>query len=133
MANHLPEAVVSAGIIERFDNRLLVVRSSAAEAACGPWEFPHGRVQADESPEAAMRRIAQHDLGLRVEIVIGQPPLTQEVDGQSVQLRYFFCGVMSEEAPTERDGRIDWVLTKQLGDHDFAEWCKPLVAWLQEE
>lgn len=79
-----------------------------------------------------MRRIAREDLGLEVEVVIGQPPLPGRIDGEEVEFRYFFCGVAAGEAQSSRYPSLRWVIRGHLQEYDFDEASKPLVAWLLE-
>lgn len=134
MVERLPSIIYVAGIIERFDNRLLIARSPASDAAEALWGFPFGQTEPNESPEAAMRRIALADLGMRIEIVIGQPPLVQDVEGRAVQIRYFLCGLISgEENPgSQSHAEQRWIEKSQISEYDFAETFQPILGWLQE-
>jgi ADP-ribose pyrophosphatase YjhB (NUDIX family) len=124
--------IVSAGIIELHDNRILIVCDADDHDPSRRWRFPRGIAAASESPETAMRRIARNDLGLTVEIVVGQPPIPGNVDDQPVELRYFFCGVSDGElTPRPRiTGR--WVSKAHLREYAFDAPSQPVVAWLLE-
>jgi 8-oxo-dGTP diphosphatase len=47
--------------------RLFVARRKAGGDLGGKWEFPGGKVEEDESDEAALRREYQEELGLAIE------------------------------------------------------------------
>ncbi len=120
----------SAAIIERFDNHLLIVRDGSG---AGPWMFPRGPVQPGESAEKAMRRIALEQQGLRIEIVIGQPPFLVEHEGQEVEVRYFICGVHEGAQVGETaDGRR-WILRAHLIEYDLDAISRPVAEWLLHE
>ena len=88
MSSRRRHPVYAAGIIERVDGQLLIaLLPSPPEPANRLWSFPRGRARDDESPEAAMRRLAQQQLGLAVEIVVGQPPLRESIDGAVAEMR----------------------------------------------
>ncbi|MBB5235756.1 (deoxy)nucleoside triphosphate pyrophosphohydrolase [Deinococcus budaensis] len=57
---------VVAGILERDGKVLVGARSSPAWAA-GQWEFPGGKVEAEETPAEALIREWHEELGVRVE------------------------------------------------------------------
>ena len=122
----------AAGVIERVDNHVLIALSLPGGSDAQRWCFPRGRVERGESPEAAMRRIARDDLGLEVEIVIGQPPLPVRIDGEDVEFRYFICGVTMDEVRSSRYPSLRWVLRGRLREYDFDEASKPVVTWLLE-
>lgn len=54
---------VVAGIIER-EGKILICRRTAAQSHPLQWEFPGGKVEAGETPEAALARELAEELGL---------------------------------------------------------------------
>jgi ADP-ribose pyrophosphatase YjhB (NUDIX family) len=120
----------SAGIIERQDNHVLIALPKDGQPSSRVWRFPRGPVERDESPEAAMRRIAREQLGLHVEVVVGQPPLVERVEGREAELRYFFCGVAGEDADPGPYAEIRWVSKGHLREYEFDSPSKPVVEWL---
>ena len=110
MARHRKRPIYAAGVIERVDNHVLIASFSSGGDDGRRWCFPCGSVDQGESPEAAMRRIAREDLGLEVEVVVGQPPLPGRIDGEEVEFRYFFCGVTVDEVRSSRYPSFRWVL-----------------------
>ncbi|WP_010187005.1 (deoxy)nucleoside triphosphate pyrophosphohydrolase [Sphingomonas sp. PAMC 26605] len=57
--------VVAAALIAR-DGRVLVQRRPAGKALAGLWEFPGGKVEPGETPEAATARELAEELGIQV-------------------------------------------------------------------
>ena len=58
--------VVAAALVDR-DGRLLVQRRPEGLAMAGLWEFPGGKVESGEVPEAALIRELEEELGIGVE------------------------------------------------------------------
>ena len=50
------------------DGRVLAARRTAPPEAAGRWEFPGGKVEPGESPEAALVREIREELGCAVEV-----------------------------------------------------------------
>jgi len=119
----------AAGIIERHDNHILIALPAREDLASRLWQFPRGPVGEDESPEAGMRRYCRDAIGLTVEIVVGQPPILAEIDGQECELRYFFCGVVSGEAEPGPYQEIRWVSHVHLREYEFDTASQPVVDW----
>ena len=82
--------------------------------------------------EAAMRRIAREQLGIEVEIVVGQPPIVAALQDAEVELRYFFCGVIEGDADRGEYAELRWVPRGQLREYDFDDVSRPVVEWLLE-
>jgi 8-oxo-dGTP diphosphatase len=55
--------VAAAALVDR-DGRVLLARRPEAKAWAGLWEFPGGKVEAGESPEAALVRELREELGI---------------------------------------------------------------------
>lgn len=123
---------VAVGIIERHDNHVLIVLPSSLDDQTRMWQFPREIVKIDESPEQAMRRTACEQLGIHVEIVVGQPPVTAEINGQEVEIRCFFCGVVDGEPHPGPYAEIRWVTRGHLREYEFDDPSKPVVEWLLE-
>lgn len=123
---------VAVGIIERHDNHVLIVLPSTPDDQTRLWQFPRGFAGGDESPEQAMRRIADEQLGIHIEIVVGQPPVTASLDGREVEMRYFFCGVADGEPRPGPYAEIRWVTRGHLREYEFDAPSKPVVEFLLE-
>ncbi len=119
----------AAAIIERADNHILIALPSESRET-RKWIFPRGLVEPQESTEAAMRRIANEQLGLIVELVIGQPPLLSDIAGRPSEIRYFFCGISGGDARSGPYSEIRWVLRAQLREYDFDDPSRAVVEWL---
>ncbi len=77
-----------------------------------------------------MRRIAREQLAVEVDIVVGQPPLTQAIDGAEAEVRYFFCGVLDGQPQPIPYAELRWVPKAHLREYDFDAPSAEVVAWL---
>ena len=57
--------VVAVALID-VDDRVLVTKRLAGKHMGGLWEFPGGKIEIDESPEAALIRELKEELGINV-------------------------------------------------------------------
>lgn len=59
--------VVAAALID-VDGRVLLAQRPEGKALAGMWEFPGGKVEAGETPEAALIRELKEELGIEVSV-----------------------------------------------------------------
>lgn len=130
MARRASRRLYAAAIIERPDNRVLIVLPTDMAESDRRWQFPRGHIEAGESPEAAIRRVARQQLDVGVEIVVGQPPLLARLDDAEAKLRYFFCEITTGEAQAGPYAEIRWVLRAHLREYDFDSASQQVAEWL---
>jgi 8-oxo-dGTP diphosphatase len=58
--------IVAAAAFVRSDGRLLLAQRPLGKSMAGLWEFPGGKVEAGESPQQALVRELQEELGVSV-------------------------------------------------------------------
>jgi 8-oxo-dGTP diphosphatase len=85
----VPRIEVAAAVILQDDGRFLLAQRPAGKPYAGYWEFPGGKVEDGESPEAALRRELHEELGIDVERAY--PWITRDYDyaHAAVRLRFF--------------------------------------------
>ncbi|WP_284980037.1 (deoxy)nucleoside triphosphate pyrophosphohydrolase [Arthrobacter sp. fls2-241-R2A-200] len=106
--------VVGAAVVDSLDapTRLLAARRTAPPQFAGMWEFPGGKVEAGESPEAALHRELAEELG--VEVRLGTELASGEEHGwrlndRAVMRVWFAELVVGEPRPLEDHDELRWV------------------------
>jgi len=93
--------VVGAAIVDNAElpRTLLAARRNSPQEVAGRWEFPGGKVESGESPEAALRRELVEELG--VDIALGDELMGPQTYGEGVH-----GGVIGPAwpLPSPRDG-----------------------------
>ena len=84
-----PRIEVAAAVVLRDDGSFLLGQRPAGKVYAGYWEFPGGKVEAGESPLAALTRELHEELGIDVELAY--PWVTRDYDyaHAAVRLRFF--------------------------------------------
>ena len=94
----------------------------------GMWEFPGGKIEPGESPEAALQREIQEELG--IDITINRLLCTTDYDYPSFHLTMhcYLCEIKSGEIELREHKSARWLTAETL---DSVEWLpadKEIVA-----
>jgi 8-oxo-dGTP diphosphatase len=84
---------VAVGVLIDPAGRFLLTSRPAGKVYAGYWEFPGGKLEADETVEQALRRELQEELG--ISIGPAEPWQVEIVDYEHARVRLHFCKVFS--------------------------------------
>ena len=117
---------VACALIEK-DGLLLAAQRSAAMNLPLKWEFPGGKIEAGESPEACLHRELREEM--EISVVIGQAlsPSTHYYPDFSVTLYPFVCQLLVEEIVLREHAAIQWVAPAELLALDWAAADLPVI------
>ena len=123
-----PLAVVCA-LIER-DGHVLMAQRPAHKHLGGKWEFPGGKVEPGETPEAALHRELDEELGCSVEIIRPLLPHTHAYATVTVHLMPFVTRLLpfSGEIRAREHAALRWVPAGELAGLDLPEADRPIIA-----
>lgn len=129
----MPMLVVAAALTD-CEGRVLMARRPTGKQHAGLWEFPGGKVEADETPVAALVRELQEELGIEV----GQEALTPVAFSESPGDRHLVLLLYRcrswRGAPRALDAaEIRWVAPGALAALDMPPADRPLAEALAAE
>ena len=124
--------VVAAALVER-DGRVLLQQRSPGRQMAGLWEFPGGKVEQNERPEAALVRELHEELGIEVAEAALVPAAFASADnaGRHMLLLLYLCREWRGEPKALDAAALAWL---KPGEMDVAEMPPadvPLVAALE--
>jgi 8-oxo-dGTP diphosphatase len=112
---------VVAALIERNGLVLIAQRKRTARHPL-KWEFPGGKVEPAETPEAAVTRELQEELGIRA---LAGPEIARyefQYEGRwPIMLMFYRVTEFSGEPKNLDFEQIVWAPRDRLGDYDFLE------------
>jgi 8-oxo-dGTP diphosphatase len=118
--------IVAAAII-RKDDLILLTRRLAEVHLAGLWEFPGGKVEANESLEAALRRELREELDIEANVLDEFYTTTHHYPTKSVELHFFNCTIASGELRAIEVAEFRWVKSSELHAFEFPEADRELV------
>ncbi len=126
--------LVSAVALLDADSRVLLARRPPGKAMAGLWEFPGGKVRDGESPESALVRELDEELGIDVtESCLA--PLTfasHSYDDFHLLMPLFACRAW-HGVVTPREGQaLRWVRPERLAEFPMPPADAPLVPVLRD-
>jgi 8-oxo-dGTP diphosphatase len=125
---NMEATVVTAAVVER-DGRLLVTRRLEGSHMGGCWEFPGGKCEAGEPPDACLARELLEELGVAAVVYEEVYRTTYAYADRVLDLRFFRCDLAAE--PRALLGQeIRWVPRRELETLKFPPADAELVARL---
>jgi 8-oxo-dGTP diphosphatase len=133
-AEPLPVVLVVAVALVDTDGRVLLAQRPAGKSMAGLWEFPGGKVQPGETPEAALIRELKEELDIDVTEACLAPLsfASHRYERFHLLMPLYVCrrwnGIV-----TPREGQaLTWVRAQKLDQYEMPPADKPLIAVLRD-
>lgn len=129
----LPLLLVTAAALIDVDGRVLVQRRPEGAAMAGLWEFPGGKVEQGETPEAALVRELSEELGIDVETACLAPAAfaSEPLDGRHLLLLLYVCRKWGGTPAALQASALRWMRPLELHRLDMPPADKPLIGLLE--
>ena len=119
---------VAAAVIRGGDGRILIARRPDDKHQGGLWEFPGGKVEADESVEQALARELDEELGIRPSAARPLLQVRHDYPDKQVLLDVWDVSAFTGEPHGAEGQPLAWVAPEKLGDYQFPAANRPIVA-----
>ncbi|MDJ0349549.1 (deoxy)nucleoside triphosphate pyrophosphohydrolase [Cryobacterium sp. PH29-G1] len=106
---------------------ILAARRSSTMSLPYMWEFPGGKIEANESPEQALLRELDEELICSAEIGALVETTEHEYDFGIVVLTTYYCSLIGDEPQLTEHAEIRWVQAAELDQLDWAPADIPAV------
>jgi len=130
----LPIVLVVAVALVDADGRVLLAQRPEGRPMAGLWEFPGGKVQPGEAPEAALIRELKEELGIDVSEAC-LAPLTfasHRYERFHLLMPLYVCRRWSGTVTAQEGQSLAWVRAQKLDRYAMPPADKPLVAVLRD-
>ncbi len=124
-------SVVGAVIVR--DGTILCAQRGPSGALPGLWEFPGGKVEADETAREALHREIVEELRCAVLVGDAVTSTTHEYDFAVVTLDTYYCELVEGEPELSEHADVVWLAPDDLGSLDWAPADIPAVELIQRK
>lgn len=132
----LPVVTVAAAVLVDRDGRVLLAQRPAGKALAGLWEFPGGKIEPGETPEAALVRELKEELSIETGVSC-LAPLTfvshryNEFNAHLLMMVYVCRVWRGAVIPTENQ-TVTWAFPRDLRQYPMPPADLPLIPVLQD-
>ena len=134
MSAALPIILVSAVALVDTDGRVLLARRPPGKSMAGLWEFPGGKVEPGETPEAALIRELKEELGIDTKESCLAPFTfaSHAYEKFHLLMPLYVCRRWTGTVTAREGQELAWARPARLGDYEMPPADKPLVAMLRD-
>jgi 8-oxo-dGTP diphosphatase len=111
--------VVAAAVVEREGRVMLCQRLPNAHNGL-KWEFPGGKLEAGETPEAALARELREELDIDVAVGRVRDAVFHRYPDRDVLVLFYRCSISSGDPTAVQCNAVAWVKPEDMSCYDFA-------------
>jgi 8-oxo-dGTP diphosphatase len=126
--------LVAACALIDTDGRVLLAKRPQGRPMAGLWEFPGGKVEPGETPEAALIRELEEELAIRVASTC-LAPFTFASHGYPtfhLLMPLYLCRSWEGEISAQQGQELAWVRASKLAEYAMPPADEPLKAMLRD-
>ncbi len=129
-----PILLVAAAALIDADGRVLICQRPEGKQLAGLWEFPGGKVEAGESPEACLIRELNEELGIiaKRDCLAAFVFASHAYDDFHLLMPLYLLRRWEGEVTAREHRALAWVKPARLFDYPMPPADAPLCAWLRD-
>ncbi len=117
---------VTCALIES-DHKILVCQRSSSMSLPLKWEFPGGKIEANESKQECLKREIFEELAIHIKVGKELTSVEYHYANFSICLSPFMCSITSGQVQLREHKDFRWVAKSELLIYDWAEADVPVV------
>ena len=125
--------VVAAALVDS-DGRVLIAQRPEGKSMAGLWEFPGGKIEADERPEDALIRELKEELGIAVKEACLAPftCASHTYGAFHLLMPLYVCRRWDGIPQPHHHAALKWVRPKDMKDYPMPAADLPLIPMLRD-
>ena len=122
---------ISVGIIRNTQKEIFITQRDASSHMAGFWEFPGGKIESGETPEQAVIRELQEEVGIEAISLVLLDTLEHRFPDRIITLHFFMVEDWKGE-PYGKEGQPKrWISQSQLNEAEFPPANEAIVRALK--
>jgi 8-oxo-dGTP diphosphatase len=128
----IPLIVTAAALVDR-DGRLLVQQRPVGKSMAGLWEFPGGKLEPDETPEACLIRELREELGIETDAACLAPATfaSEPLGDRHLLLLLYVCRKWRGTPQPLEAAALKWVRPVELHALAMPPADRPLIGLIE--
>ena len=120
--------VVACALVDA-DRRVLIAQRPEGKSMAGLWEFPGGKVEPGESPEAALIRELEEELGVSTKTACLAPVsfASHSYETFHLLMPLYVCRKWQGQPQAKEHSALKWVRPQALRDYPMPPADEPLI------
>ncbi len=129
----IPMIEVAAAVIENGEGKILIARRKEGKSQQGLWEFPGGKLEPDESPEACLVRELREEMGIEIEPYEPLGAHVHDYGTVTIRLIVYRAKYLSGEIRLSDHDDCRWVRREELREFEWAPADIPFAERLMKK
>jgi 8-oxo-dGTP diphosphatase len=131
----LPTLLVAAAALIEPGGRVLLAQRPPGKPMAGLWEFPGGKIHSGETPEFALMRELDEELGIETRPTCYSPIgfASHSYADFHLLMPLFACRMWKGRVTAKEGQQIKWVFPREMFAIDMPEADKPLIHQLEAQ
>ncbi|HPT76059.1 MAG TPA: (deoxy)nucleoside triphosphate pyrophosphohydrolase [Defluviitaleaceae bacterium] len=109
---------VTAGVIVD-KGKVLITRRAPEDRLAGGWEFPGGKIEANETPEECLVRELKEELNINVSVDQFCTEVSHSDGDRQINLMAFYCTILDGEIQISVHDKFKWIPVNDLLKYDL--------------
>lgn len=133
-APNVPIVLVAAAALINDKSEVLLAQRPDGKSMAGLWEFPGGKVESGETPEFALMRELEEELGIETRPTCYHPIAfaSHTYDDFHLLMPVFALRMWKGEVTAKEHKALEWVHPLNMPQYDMPKADIPLIATLRD-
>lgn len=118
---------VVAGLIINHENKVLITQRSSGKSYPLEWEFPGGKIEQDETNEAALAREIREELSADITGTTYFGQTVYHYPELSVELYFYRTRIVGDKLILHEHHSAEWIEPRKLSQYQFLAADKEII------